>query len=206
MTTSVLLDAAAEAAEITASLVARADPSYEWGMRRTVPSEQPAHATRVPEVRKVAAAWSREHRGAPAPDVLAVCEALWASGWREERIAAIQLLGRRPAFGQVEWGRIERWSREIDNWEHVDNLADVTGRLLQRRPDLLGEVGRIAASDHPWQRRLALVTLIVAARDGRWEPELTVLTERLTGDKHPLVRKAVVWAHRELRQRETAHD
>jgi len=30
------------------------------------------------------------------------------SNAREERIAAIQLLGRRPAFGEVEWERIER--------------------------------------------------------------------------------------------------
>ncbi len=203
MTTAPLatVDVAAEVEAIQAALVARADPSYERGMRRTVPSEQPAHAVRIPEVRRTAREWSAAHRSLPAKDVLAVCDALWATAWREERIVAGQLLERKPVLHQVDWARIGRWSHDIDNWEHVDNLAAVTGRMLLARPELIEDVLALSRSDHPGQRRLSLVTLIVAGRDARWLPELRELADKLKGDAHPLVRKAVVWARRELTQR-----
>ena len=51
------LNVAREVAAITAALAARRDSAYEWGMRRMVPSAQPAHATRVPNVRAAARPW-----------------------------------------------------------------------------------------------------------------------------------------------------
>ena len=62
-----------------------------------------------------------------------LCEALWATGWREERIVAIITGGRQQgcAMQAVELAACSNAGRcDIDNWEHVDHLADVTGRLL----------------------------------------------------------------------------
>src|SRR5438477_9482589 len=93
------LDIEADVRAITATLTALRDPAYEVSMRRLVPSSQPAHATRVPDIRATAAEWRREHRGIDNSDLLALCDALWATGWREERIVAITLLGRaRPTL------------------------------------------------------------------------------------------------------------
>jgi 3-methyladenine DNA glycosylase AlkD len=194
------LDTASEVAAITAALAARRDSSYAEGMRRTVPSAQPAHATRVPDVRAVARDWRREHKAVPLDELFGLCDALWATGWREERIVAIDLIrGSRAALRAVDWQRLEAWSSDIDNWEHVDHLADVTGRLLANEPALLDRVHALASSENPWQRRLALITLIVAFRqDAAWRAELSSQAEALRGDKHPLVRRAVVWARDRL--------
>lgn len=202
MTTDVALDISAEVATITALLIARRDPAYEWGMRRTVPSQQPAHATRVPDTRKVASEWRRTHRGVAPDEVLALCDALWATGWREERIVAISLIaGSKPVLGAVGWSQLEAWSGDIDNWEHVDHLADVTGRLLIADPSLMARVKVLEESENPWQRRLALVTLIVAfMKGGVFRDELISMGDRLQKDKHPLVRKAVVWARDRLKK------
>ena len=196
------LDAPAEVAAITAALIARRDPAYEWGMRRTVPSQQPAHATRVPDVRKVTSEWRRTHRGIAPDEVLALCDALWAIGWREERIVAISLVaGSKLVLAAVRWPHLEAWSGDIDNWEHVDQLADVTGRLLIADPSLLVRVMTLEISESPWQRRLALVTLIVAfMKGGVFRDELSSMGDRLQKDKHPLVRRAVVWARDRLRK------
>jgi 3-methyladenine DNA glycosylase AlkD len=71
--------------------------------------------------------------------------------------------------------------------------------MLAAEPGLAAEVEALSQSENPWQRRLALVTLIVAFRhDGAWRPRLEVLAERLRTDKHPLVRRAVVWARDRL--------
>jgi 3-methyladenine DNA glycosylase AlkD len=196
------LDIPAEAASITTALIARRDPAYEWGMRRTVPSEQPAHATRVPDIRKTASEWRRAHRDADPQDVLRLCNALWTTGYREERIVAITLAGGTKAMLQaVTWDHLAAWSNDIDNWEHVDHLAGVTGQLLLANPSLINRVHTFEASDNPWQRRLALVTLIVAFMKGAmFRDELTAMAERLKKDTHPLVRRAVVWARDRLKK------
>ena len=224
MTTATHLNLSAEVAAITAALEARRDPAYEWGMRRTVPSPQAAHATRVPDIRKLASDWRRAHRDVPPADVLALCDALWATCWREERIVAISLIaGSKPVLAVVPWEQLEAWSRDIDNWEHVDHLAGVTGRLLLAEPSLLPRDLALETSDSPWQRRLALVTLIVAftkshrprceplsgakgeatsvtprRRVGAYRYELASLADRLRKDQHPIVRRAVVWARDRL--------
>lgn len=206
-TTATRLDVPAEVAAITATLIARRDSAYEWGMRRTVPSQQPAHATRVPDIRKTASEWRREHRGADPRDVLALCDALWATRYREERIVAITLAGSvrkggsRTAPLAVPWDQLEAWSRDIDNWEHVDHLAAVTGRLLVADPSLIDRVHALEVSENPWQRRLALVTLIVAFMKGAmFKDELAAMADRLQKDSHPLVRRAVVWARDRLQK------
>ena len=194
------LDIQVAVASITAALAARRDPGYEWGMRRTVPSQQPAHATRVPDIRKVASEWRRAHQGVEPAEVLALCDALWATGWREERIVAIALIaGSKPVLATARWDQLEAWSTDIDNWEHVDHLADVTGRLLIADLSLLPRAKALEVSDNPWQRRLALVTLIVAFMKGAvFREELSGMAGRLQKDPHPLVRRAVVWARDRL--------
>jgi 3-methyladenine DNA glycosylase AlkD len=190
------LDVRAEVAGITAALAARRDPSYEWGMRRTVPSQQPAHATRVPDIRKTGSEWRKAHKGIDVAETFALCDALWDTGWREERLVAIDLIRvAKAARETVGWERLERWSEDIDNWEQVDHLADLTGRLLIADRSLLAQTKALESSENPWQRRLALVTLIVAFMKGAvFREELAAMAERRAKDAHPLVRRAVVWA------------
>lgn len=197
MTTATRLDIDAEVRAISATLAACRDPAYEAGMRRTVPSSQPAHATRVPDIRATAAEWRKTHRDAGNDDLLRLADALWATGWREERIVAITLLARaRPALTSDAWPRFVAWSADIDNWEHVDHLADLTGRMLIAEPRMLPDVEALAGNDSGWQRRLSIVTVIIAFQKGGevWRGPLEVMVERLRGDKHPLVKRAIIWA------------
>jgi 3-methyladenine DNA glycosylase AlkD len=181
----------------------RKDPSYEASLRRTVPSKQQAHATRVTEVRKVVTDWLKSHRNLNVDDLLQLAEALWSTGWREERIAAVMLIGRHEgALDNTEWEQLRRWSEDVDNWEHIDHLAEVAASLLLKQPRLIGRIESLASSYNAWQRRLALVTLIIAGRDFAWELALNRMTERLKDDDDPAVKKALTWARREIAQRE----
>src|SRR5690606_6348881 len=109
--------------------------------------------------------------------------------------------GSKAVLGAVDWNRMEAWSRDIDNWEHVDHLAGVTGRLLIADPSLLARVKALEGSKSPWQRRLAIVTLIVAfMKGGVLREELAAMADRLQKDEHPIVRRGVVWARDRLRK------
>jgi 3-methyladenine DNA glycosylase AlkD len=208
LTSAEHIDVPWEVAAIRETLEARRDPSYEWGMHRTVPSALPAHSTRVPDIRKISSEWARSHSGASGGEVITLAEALWATGWREEMIAAVMLIARsRSAMEALSWESIERWSEQIDNWEHVDSLAgEVTGPLLRQKPELRSDVAKLGSSAHSWQRRLAIVTLIVAVRtDASWQPELEAMTSSLQGDRGPTMRKALDWARRVLKESEAGH-
>jgi 3-methyladenine DNA glycosylase AlkD len=199
------LDISAEVAAIRARLEAHADPSYEAGMRRVVPSALPAHLVRLPDLRRIGGEWSRAHKGTAAEELIEIAGALWATGWREEGIVAMIVLSRsNDALQTLPWSTIEAWSSRFENWEHVDNAAMlVTGKMLQLRPQLIDDVEAMASSDSPWQRRLAIVTLIETTRhDTRWRPQLEAITQRLTGDNGPTLRKAVAWARKVLKETE----
>jgi 3-methyladenine DNA glycosylase AlkD len=150
-------------------------------------------------MRQISARWTRDHRGVTDEDLSALFEALWSTGWREERIVAMGILGRgRRLRDQTAWADVARWSRDIDNWELVDHMAGaITGPMLVANPELIASVEALSASDHSWQRRLAVVTLIEAARDDpAWAPYLAKMCERLKGDRGPTMRKALDWGRR----------
>jgi hypothetical protein len=48
------------------------------------------------------------------------------------------------------------------------------------------------------ERRLAVMTLLVASRDPNWEPGLAQMVERLESDDDPVVRPAVLRAQEKL--------
>ena len=199
------LDIAAELDAIRTQFEAHADPTYEAGMRRVVPSALPSHLVRLGDLRRIGTEWSRAHKGTSAADLIELAAALWATGWREEGIVAMMILSRsQDALLSLPWSTIEAWSSRFKNWEHVDNSAMlVTGKMLILRPHLIDDVEAMEGSERPWQRRLAIVTLIEATRDDvRWRPHLAAMAQRLTGDKGPTMRKAVAWAHRVLNETE----
>ncbi len=193
------LDISAETRAIRTQLDAHADASYEAGMRRVVPSALPAHFVRLGDLRRIGAEWSRAHKDTPPGELIELADALWAVGWREEGIVAMIVLSRsKDALQSLPWSIIEAWSSRFENWEHVDNSAMlVTAKMLELRPDLIDDIEAMAGSTQPWQRRLAIVTLIEATRhDARWRPQLEAMAQRLTGDKGPTLRKAVAWARK----------
>jgi 3-methyladenine DNA glycosylase AlkD len=196
VTAAQVIDVQTEVKTITATLKKRRDTAYEAGMRRMVPSVLPAHAVRVPELRKVAIEWLRAHKETSGEEVIRVAETLWSVKWREEMLVGIGLLAHsRPAMDALSWEVIERWSTELENWEQVDHLASVTGALLNARSALIARVRLLSKAESPWQRRLALVTLIEAfRRNAAWRPQLESIASDLRSDSHPLVRKGVVWA------------
>ena len=203
MTTATRLDVDTEVRTITATLIARRDPAYGAGMRRTVPSSQPGHATRVPAIRAAAVEWRKAHRYVDNDELLRLADALWATGSREERIVAITLLGRaKPALTQDAWPRLVAWSADIDNWEHVDHLGSLTAGMLIAEPSMLAGVQALASRESGWQRRLGIVTVIVAfQKQGEtWRGPLEAMVARLREDKHPLVKRAIVWAKDRLKK------
>ena len=153
----------------------------------------------VPAQRRVA----RAHREAPLAEV----ERLLRSDVHEHRFVALAILCLR--FQRADAGERERLARfyidhrdRVDNWDLVD--ASAPKLLAERvRGGDRGFLDELVASESVWDRRIAILATFPLIRDG--EPDETLrLAERLLGDEHDLIHKAVGWMLREAGKRDEA--
>jgi 3-methyladenine DNA glycosylase AlkD len=70
-------------------------------------------------------------------------------------------------------------------------------------PDDLVPLDRLAASSSLWERRVAMIATFHHTKRGETRPALHV-AERLLGDRHDLIHKAVGWMLREVGKRDAA--
>ncbi len=152
---------------------------------------------RVPKLRALA----RVHRSLPLD---AVVEHL-RSAWHEERLLALLILVEQHRRGSAEVReRIHRayldHARYVNNWDLVDTSAPqlVGAHVDPREPALLE---RLADSRSVWERRIAVLATFHWIREGAIEPALRI-ADRLQGDPHDLIHKAVGWMVREVGNRD----
>jgi 3-methyladenine DNA glycosylase AlkD len=153
----------------------------------------------VPLQRKVAARY---------PDTtLADCVRLLASPVHEHRLVAVVILRRRFERG-------ERAEREeiadlylanragVNNWDLVDASAPyLLADRMRRGPRKL--LDPLLGSRSVWDRRIAMLATFSLIRAGEFGQTLRC-AERLLGDEHDLIHKAVGWMLREVGKRDEA--
>jgi 3-methyladenine DNA glycosylase AlkD len=182
---------------LRAAAKAAADPAYREGARPIIRPVRTLLGTRVPDLKRIAATWGREHPDVDPGELRSLVYALCDGATREEQILGIMLLrGLAPA---LRWSDFDRLRRSLDTWEATDGLAHYLAEWvaadLTRRSDRLRSMAR---SRHLWTRRLAVVTASQLNRHGLGI-ELTVeLVDQVRAERDPMITKAVSWALREL--------
>jgi 3-methyladenine DNA glycosylase AlkD len=146
-------------------------------------------------------ALAREGRGLSLEDTLKLLH----SGWHEERSIALLILvdgsergtpAEQKAIRRVYLGNTEY----VNNWDLVDASAPaIVGSAIESDGTKLLE--RLAKSKSLWERRIAMVATHRATRRGDLAPAL-LIAERLLGDEHDLMHKAVGWMLREVGKRD----
>lgn len=161
-------------------------------------------------------------RGLTVPDVRAVVRAagdvptgelekLLASPWHEDRLAGLLIAVRRGERGDdAVRGELFRFylaaarAGRVNNWDLVDaSAAQVVGGWLFGRADRRRVLERLAASNNLWERRIAVIATFHFIRRREFGETLR-LAERLLGDPHDLMHKAVGWMLRETGNRDRA--
>jgi 3-methyladenine DNA glycosylase AlkD len=151
----------------------------------------------TPDLRAVV----RRHAGLPLPGIVR----LLASPVHEDRSAALLILCERyRGADEAERARLVRFylahTARVNNWDLVDISAPrILGDHLLERPR--GVLTRLARSPNLWERRIAVVATYAFLRRGECDDTLR-LAERLLGDRHDLMHKAVGWMLRELGKRD----
>ncbi|MDE3169534.1 MAG: DNA alkylation repair protein [Acidobacteriota bacterium] len=146
----------------------------------------------VPALRKIA----RQHVSLGLGDAAR----LLASPIHEYRLAALEILvAQYDPAGEAQRERIVafylRHTARMNNWDLVDAAASrILGAHLRNHPR--GILDRLAISANLWERRIAMVATLALIRAGEVTDAHRV-AEKLLGDEHDLIHKAVGWMLRE---------
>ena len=150
----------------------------------------------VPVSRTVA----RAYRGLP----LAAVASLLQSPWHEHRLIALLLLiDRHTRADAAEQMEMHRFYLDhlagVNNWDLVDTSA---ATLVGEHNAATGEPAlSMTRSPNLWERRIAIVSTFAQLRRGQTALTFTI-AERLLGDRHDLIHKAVGWLLREAGKRD----
>jgi 3-methyladenine DNA glycosylase AlkD len=128
-------------------------------------------------------------------------EKLLASPFHEHRLIALLILVDRHSRGDEEEKlQLHRFYLEhldmVNNWDLVDtSAAALVGEHLSEKL-----LRKLISSPNLWHRRVAIVSTFAELRAGRTDTTFRV-AERLLGDRHDLIHKAVGWLLREAGKR-----
>ncbi len=139
---------------------------------------------------------------------------LFASPWHECRLTGMLILvGQYELAAKPKNPHREFECREIvdfylanldavNNWDLVDSTAPkILGAWLVENPYERSVLDRLAASDVLWERRVAVLATLSLIKNDEFA-EITELAERLMGDGHDLMHKAIGWMLREMGKRD----
>ena len=133
-----------------------------------------------------------------------ICKLL-KSHYHEERLCAVFMLVDQFARGDEAaqnaiYQRYLQGVEYINNWDLVDSSAHkIVGPWLETRSRK--PLYKLAESKDLWERRIAMMSTYHFIRRNDFDEALTI-AEKLLGDNHDLIHKAVGWMLREIGNRD----
>lgn len=147
-------------------------------------------------VEKIAKTHFPKIKSLPKADIFALCEELFASGFSEEAwIASSWTYQLRKQYQEKDFQTFTRWINiYIDNWAKCDTFCNHSlGAFIDKYPKHLSELKKWTKSRNRWVRRASAVTLIIAARKGRFLKEIFAIADSLLLDEDDMVQKGYGW-------------
>ena len=154
----------------------------------------------LPAMRQAVAALKRQHPRLDRATLLDLVERLWKRRVFESRMIAVLLLDTFPSLLTPEdIDMLERLIRESKTWAFVDELAiAITGRLIDRSPDLLATLDRWSTDADFWIRRSSLLALLPPLRRGAGDfRRFARYADGMLEEREFFIRKAIGWVLRE---------
>lgn len=156
----------------------------------------------VGDLRKVV----KEFRALPEAEL----RKLIVSPWHEERVTAVAIVVDQFAKadpkrrGELVALYLAHAAQYVNNWDLVDGSApQIVGVWLHGQGKGWSILRKLARSKNLWERRIAIIATFYFIRQEEFAPTLEI-AERLLGDTHDLIHKAVGWMLREVGKRDEA--
>ncbi len=185
---------------IRADLKADADEKTKRSAQRFFKEQIKVYGVKTAAVGKIAKKYLPQVAALKKKEIFGLCEELLRSGYMEE---AFVVSNWRPEYiGNLEAADIatfKRWIESyIDNWAKCDSFCNHTvGDLIQKYPEIVGEVKSWAKSQNRWLKRASAVSFIVPAKRGKFLKEAFEICDVLLLDGDDMVQKGYGWLLKE---------
>ncbi len=182
--------------QVRQSLKESVDEKTKAGSQRFFKEKIKFYGVKVPLVQKIGKQAFASIKGKSKPEIFALCEELWKSGYIEESFIACNWSYYIHAdYDASDFSIFEHWVETyLDNWASCDTLCNHSvGTLLEMHPKLVSKLKKWTQSENRWTKRSAAVSLIVPARKGLFHAEIFDIAQRLLHDEDDLVQKGYGW-------------
>lgn len=182
--------------DIRQELKKRSDPTTKQSGERFFKEPVKLYGVKTALVSKIGAEYFKDIKHLPKQEIFNLCEELWHKGIMEETFIACQWSYRlRRDFTNKDFKLFERWIKKyVTNWAACDTFCNHTmGSFLEMYPIFAKKLRGWAKSKNRWQRRAAVVSLIVPTRKGEFLPDIFALAEILLEDPDDMVQKGYGW-------------
>ncbi|MDR1354353.1 MAG: DNA alkylation repair protein [Oscillospiraceae bacterium] len=189
-------------------LKAAADPAIAESSKRFFKKGEHflCYGLKNAEVNRIAKQYGADTKGLSKSGILALCEALWQSGYQEEAGIACALAERLgSASTPDDFDMYAAWAnRYVLNWAMCDTFCKHTvGDLVMKYPELAERLFDWTRSENRWIKRGSAVTLIAPASRGLFLPLVFRIADALLQDADDMVQKGYGWA---LKAASKAHE
>ncbi|MDR2963754.1 MAG: DNA alkylation repair protein [Bacteroidales bacterium] len=184
--------------EIRNDIIALSDAETKEKVVRLT-SGAKCYGVTVPKLRALAKTYKK--RNLDFAEILTIANDFFANENREEILFAVFLLALyKKEKVHIAWETILQWTCHLDNWETCDQLSSgIAVDMLLSRKDFVQDLTPLAQSDNLWQRRFAVATMANLNHGGRqFKQETLAIVNLLRNEKEPMVKKAIVWALKEI--------
>jgi len=169
-------------------------------MQAYMKSEMPYRGISAPDLRAITKKVFAANPPASCDEWRAEVLDLWrGAGFREERYAAMELLGDRRHKDCRTPDVLAIYEELITTgawWDYVDGVAVLVGNLLRSNPEQVGPVMRAWSIDRDmWKRRVSIICQISFKKDTDLDLLYANIEPNLA-DHRFFIRKAIGWALR----------
>ncbi len=179
-------------------------PARAAGTKAYLKSDLRFYGTTMPEIRRAAKDFAREHRDLTRAELRKIVDELWSTDVFELRSAGVALLSRNAELLEerdLPW--LLGFVRRSKTWAHVDWLAaDVIGGVVGESRTALRRLPAWARDENFWVRRTALLAQLRQLSHEAGDFKLFArLAAPMLGEREFFIRKAIGWVLREVSKR-----
>jgi 3-methyladenine DNA glycosylase AlkD len=191
-------------AQIRQELAAQADPEIQKSSKRYFKEAITCYGMKTATVIAIGRKYWKEVKGRPKPEIFALCEELYQSGYMEESfIVSEWAYALSVRYEKEDLDIFRRWiDTYITNWASCDGFCNHTmGDFIEQYPESVDELKIWTRSKNRWMRRAAAVSLIVPAKHGKFLNESIEIAGLLLTDA--MVQKGYGWLLKEASRKHT---
>ena len=170
--------------EVKKFLKEKANEKAKQSWQKFVPTASKVHGVYLADINQIV---TRYKAGG-----LDLVEKLWQSGYLEERILAVKILGKIARQDlKASWRLLTKFIKDIDNWAVGDTLATQGVRpfIKEKQEEILALAERLIMSPRLWERRFALVLLINFKKDKSLKKRIWLIVQEGENEKEPYIKK-----------------